>query len=159
MSGIFELSDRCKELLSKLGLHMGRVCVTAVPGCPSAALRACSPRLMSQKLFSARAHWIGSLKVPSCLFMSVVWRTHTKNGTSCFLLLLCFPVKYKTWPEWKNTLQVEVTITNCLSVFVNIFKVYPLLCHLVSFGLSLALLPFLSQQKNFFVIFFVCFTV
>lgn len=67
-------------------------------------------------------------------------------------VVLFSSLKCKTWPELRNTVQVKARGTNCFSVLVSIFKVYPLLCHLVSFSLSLALLPFLSQQKYFFVI-------
>lgn len=78
----------------------------------------------------------------------------TKNHRRFLLstVLVFSSLKYKTWPELRKTVQVKVRGTNCFSVLVSVFKVYPLLCHLVSFSLSLALLPFRSQQKYFFVI-------
>lgn len=66
------------------------------------------------------------------------------------VVLTLYSLKYKTWPELRHMVRVEVKGTNCFRILVSIFKVYPLLCHLVSFSLSLALLPFLSQQKVVF---------
>jgi len=85
-------------------------------------------------------------------------RRRTKNCRRFLLsaVLVLSGLNYKTWPELRNAVQAKVRGTNYFCVLASIFTIYPLLCHLVSFSLSSALLPFLSQQKWFFVIIAYC---